>query len=298
VYHYDEPLGIAAGFNAYVLGGLVREHVDVVLTGDGGDELFGGYRRHVADQYAPLYQRFPRLLTQRVVPSTVARLPRLGRTKQMSVSLPIADPAVRNAAWLTAIPAALRAELLLPELRSATEDYDPLQVYARLHAEWNGKGDRLNRQLYAELKAWLPDTLLEKTDKALMANGVEARMPLLDHRLVELAFRIPERYKVRRLTTKRILRRAMSGVAPQRALRKRKQGFPIPIDPWLRGPVGPYARAILLDERTRRRGYFDSRVVERLWNEHASGRRIWDRALWMLLTFELWHRIYLDREGV
>ena len=298
VYHYDEPLGIAAGFNFYVLGALVREHVDVVLTGDGGDELFGGYRRHVADQFAPVYQRLPRVLTEQAVPAATARLPRLGRTKQIAAALPIVDPAVRHAAWLTVLTPELRAELLRPELRSATEGHDPAQVYAQLHASWNGNGDRLNRQLYGELKAWLPDTLFEKTDKALMAHGVEGRMPLLDHRLVELAFRIPERHKVRGLATKRILKRAVGGLAPETALRKRKHGFTIPVDPWLRGPVGPYAREILLDERTRRRDYFEPRVVERLWNEHASGRQIWGRALWMLLSFELWHRIYLDGEGV
>jgi asparagine synthase (glutamine-hydrolysing) len=298
VYHYDEPLASASGFNLYVLGGMAREHVDVVMTGDGGDELFGGYRRHVADQFATLYQRLPRPLTEQVVPAVISRLPLLGRTKEIAAALPIADPALRHPAWLTALAPELRAELLRPGLRSAGDGHDPTQVYARLHALWNGKGDRLNRQLYAELKEWLPDMLLERTDKALMARGLEARMPLLDHRIVELAFRIPERHKVRGLKTQRVLKRAVAGLAPERAMRKRKQGFATPVDPWLRGPVGPYAREILLDERTRRRPYFDPRVVERLWNEHASGRHIRGRALWALLNFELWHRIYLDREGV
>jgi len=191
----------------------------------------------------------------------------------------------------------LRAELLRPELRAATDGHDPAAVYAELHAAWNGRGDRLNRRLYAELKAWLPDTLFEKTDKPMMGQGLETQMPLFDHRLVELAFRVPERHKIRGLARKRVLKRAVRGTAPERTLRKRKHGFTIPVDLWLRGAVESYAREILLDERTRRRGYFEPRVVKRLWNEHAS-RNIWGRALWMLMSFELWHRIYLDRQGL
>jgi asparagine synthase (glutamine-hydrolysing) len=296
VYHYDEPLGIQAGFNFFVLGRVVREHARVVLTGDGGDELFGGYRRHVAEQLAPLYQRLPRTLTLRAIPSAVASLPRLGRSKQIAAVLPLADPALRYPAWLAVLTPELRAEILGPRLRDAIDGYNPAHVYRELLASRNG-GERLGAQLYAELKAWLPDTLFEKTDKAMAASGLDTRMPLLDHRLVELAFSIPDRHKIRRLATKRVLRRAVRELVPAHTVRKRKHGFTIPIDPWFRGPVAPYARELLLDERARNRGYFEPRVVERLLDEHARGRNIWGRALWMLLGFELWHRIYLDRES-
>jgi asparagine synthase (glutamine-hydrolysing) len=123
-------------------------------------------------------------------------------------------------------------------------------------------------------------------------------MPLFDHRLVELALEIPDRHKIRGRQTKRILRHANAGLVPEATRRRRKHGFTIPTDPWLRGPVAPYARDVLFDERTRTRGYFEPRVVERLFEEHLSGRRIWDRALWMLVNFELWHRVYLDGEGI
>jgi asparagine synthase (glutamine-hydrolysing) len=298
VYHYDEPLGIAAGFNFFVLGALVREHVDVVLTGDGGDELFGGYRRHVAEQLAGPYQRLPEMVTRRAVPAALARLPRLGRTRQIATVLPIADPALRTAAWLTVLSPDLRAELLSPALRAAVAGFDPAASYTSLYRDMNGAGGPLNRQLYAELRAWLPDTLLEKTDKPTMAHGVDARMPLFDHRIVELAFRIPDRHKVRGRATKRVLRRAVRGLAPERARRAGKHGFTIPADPWFRGPLAPYLREVLFDERARARGYFDSGAVARLVDDHVSGRRIWDRALWMLLSFELWHRVYVDREGL
>jgi len=298
VYHYDEPLGIAAGFNFFLLGALIHEHVGVVLTGDGGDELFGGYRRHVAEQLTGAYQRLPRAVTQRAVPAALARLPRLGRTRQIAAVLPIPDPAARTAAWLTVLSPELRAELLSPAVRDAVAGFDPAAAYVDLYRGLDGAGGPLNRQLYAELRAWLPDTLLEKTDKPTMAWGVEARMPLFDHRLVELAFRIPDRHKLHGRTTKRVLRRAVRGLAPEHARRGRKHGFTIPADPWFRGPLAGYLRDVLFDERTRARGYFDSAAVARLVDDHVCGRRIWDRALWMLLTFELWHRVYIDREGL
>ena len=297
VYHCDEPLGIAASFNFFVLARLAAEHVGVVLTGDGGDELFGGYRRHVAEQFAPAYQRLPRVIGEEFVPAVLARLPRLGRTRQIAAVLPIADPGRRAAAWLTVLTPEQRAELLAPSLRDVVRAYDPADALAALYGTPAG-GARLGHQLYAELKEWLPGTLFEKTDRPTMAAGVEARMPLFDHRIVELAFRIPDRHNVRGRTTKRVLREAVRGLAPERARRSRKHGFTIPTDPWLRGPVASYARDVLFDERARRRGYFDARVVEQLFEEHRSGRRIWDRALWMLLNFELWHRVYLDRDGI
>jgi asparagine synthase (glutamine-hydrolysing) len=297
VYHNDEPLGIAAGLNFFLLTRLASEHVGVVLTGDGGDELFGGYRRHVAEQLAPAYQRLPSAVGDQLVPAALARLPRLGRTRQIATVLPIADPGRRAAAWLTVLAPELRAELLAPSLRAAAEGYDPGAELAALYGTPR-RGGRLGLQLYAELKAWLPDTLFEKTDRPTMAGGVEARMPLFDHRIVELAFRIPDRHKLRGRATKRVLRAAVEGLAPEAARRRRKHGFTIPTDPWLRGPLAPYAREVLFDRRTQQRGYFDARVVERLFEEHRSGRRIWDRALWMLLNFELWHRVYIDRDTI
>jgi asparagine synthase (glutamine-hydrolysing) len=296
VYHYDEPLGIAAGLNFLLLARLASEHVGVVLTGDGGDELFGGYRRHVAEQLAPAYHLLPGAVGEQLVPAALARLPRLGRTRQIATVLPIADPGRRAAAWLTVLAPELRAELLAPWLRAATAGYDPAADLAALCGAPR-HGGRLGHQLYAELKAWLPDTLFEKTDRPTMAGGVEARMPLFDHRIVELAFRIPDRHKLRGRVTKRVLRAAVEGLAPEAARRRRKHGFTIPTDPWLRGPLAPFAREVLFDRRTQQRGYFDARVVERLFEEHRSGRRIWDRALWMLLNFELWHRVYIDRDA-
>jgi asparagine synthase (glutamine-hydrolysing) len=300
VYHYDEPFADPAAFPVYLLSRFAREHVKVVLTGDGGDELFGGYRRYAADQLARPYQRLPGGLTARVVPAALERLPRLRRLKQAARTLPIRDPGRRYASWLTLFTPEMRAELLSPELSGRLDGHDPVGLYPALYRRLNGRppADHLNRLMYVDVKTWLADAYLEKTDKATMACSLEARVPLLDHRLVELAFQIPGRHKIRGWSTKRIFKRAVRGLVPPEVLRKRKHGFSVPLDPWFRGELRSFAFELLLDPATRRRGYFNTPVVERLWREHIGGRHVWDEQLWVLMNFELWHRIFLDREIV
>lgn len=293
VYHYDEPFGDSAAFPVYLLARFARERVKVVLTGDGGDELFGGYRRYAADAAAGLYQRLPPAATQRWIPSLVGALPRCRRFKRAARVLQIEDPGRRYPAWLAVLTPEMRAELLDPEISRLLDGHDPARSYPR-HYRRLGGADHLNRLMYVDVKTWLPDAYLEKTDKATMARGLEARLPMLDHRLAELAFQIPGRYKVRGLSTKRILKRALEAVVPQEVLRRRKHGFSVPTDPWFRGPLKSFAFEVLLDGRARDRGYVDARVVERLWREHADGREVWDESLWLLLNLELWHRTYMD----
>lgn len=299
VYHYDEPFGDPAGFPLYLLSRLAGEHVKVVLSGDGADELFGGYRRYSVDRLAGLYQYLPARLTQGVVAALADRLPRLRRLKRTLNTLPLTDPARRYAAWLTIFSPEMQAELLNDDLYACVADYDPAWIYTEHYPALKAEAaDHLNRLMYADLKTLLVDAYLEKTDKATMACGIEARLPLLDHRLVELAFQIPSRYKVRGSRTKCIFKRAVSGLMDAEVLRRQKHGFSVPLDPWFRGDLKSFAFEVLLDESTRRRGYFNMGFVEQLWREHADCRHVWDTQLWLLLNFELWHRIYLDGEAV
>jgi asparagine synthase (glutamine-hydrolysing) len=229
----------------------------------------------------------------------VNRLPRLRRLKRIAQALPVEDPARRYAAWLVLFTPELQAELLRADLVKELGDYDPAWPYPHYYAALNGRtaADHLNRLMYVDLKTWLADAYMEKTDKASMASGLEARMPLLDHRLVELAFRIPGRFKIRGWSTKRIFKKAVRPLLPAFVLRKRKHGFSVPTDPWFRGELKQFTFDVLLDRRARQRGYFNAAAVERLWREHVSGRHVWDTHLWLLLNFELWHRIFLDGEG-
>jgi asparagine synthase (glutamine-hydrolysing) len=294
VYHYDEPFADAAAFPVYLLSGFAREHVKVVLTGDGGDELFGGYRRYAADHLATLVRP---LLANRAVSAIAGSMPRLRRIKRALRTLPIKDPARRYAAWLVVFTPEMQAELLSEAALEGVSGHDPLAVYGRYYGRRSGgrPDDHLNELMYVDLKTWLADGYMEKTDKATMACSLEARLPFLDHRLVELAFEIPSRQKIRGWSMKRILKRAVQPLVPPAVLRKPKHGFSVPTDPWFRGDLKSFAYEVLFDDKTRQRGYFNGSVVERMYKEHLSGRNVWDAHLWLLMNFELWHRQYLDR---
>ena len=300
VFQYDEPFGDAAGFPVYLLSQFARKHVKVVLTGDGGDELFGGYRRYALDQLASIYQKFPALITDTVAPNLVKWFPRLRRLKRTIQTLPIQEPARRYAAWLVLFTPEMQTELLLPDTYAAVAKHDPAWPYPLYYGSLNNNAyaDHLNRLMYIDLKTWLADVYMEKVDKATMACSLEARLPLLDHRLVELAFQIPSFLKIKGWSTKRILKKAVVNLLPIWVLRKRKHGFAVPIDPWFRGKLKSFTFEVLFDERTRRRGYFNFQMLERLWKDHLTGHNVWDSHLWLLLNFELWYRIYMDGEGV
>jgi len=300
VYHYDEPFGDAAGFPIYLLSRFAREHVKVVLAGDGADELFGGYRRYAYDQFAMAYSRLPRILTEQLIPRTVDCFPRLRRIKRTLSTLPLQDPAKRYAAWLVLFTPEMLAELLQPSMLNEVSGYDPQEVYSRHYQELSlsTAADHANRLMYTDLKTLLPDAYLEKVDKAAMACSLETRLPFLDHRLVELAFQIPGQYKIRGLSTKVGLKQAVRGLVPDFVLHRPKHGFAVPTRPWFQGALREFVFEILLDDRTRRRGYYESRFIERLWSEHIQGRRVWDAHLWLLMNFELWHRTFMDDVGI
>lgn len=300
VWHYDEPFGDAASFPLYLLSKFAREHVKVVLSGDGGDELFGGYRRYSADRFASLYQKLPGALIRHLIPALAGSLPRMRRIKRTLETLPITDPARRYAAWLVAFTPEMQRELLLPGAHNAGPDHDPAWTFPHYYHRLNGAtaNDHLNRLMYVDVKTWLADAYMEKADKATMACSLEARLPLLDHRLVELAFQIPGRFKIRGRSMKHVFKQAVRDLVPASVLTKPKHGFAVPLDPWFRGKLKDFTFDVLLDPRTRQRGYFNTAFVERLWREHLDGRHVWDSQLWLLLNFELWHRIYLDGEAV
>jgi asparagine synthase (glutamine-hydrolysing) len=300
IYHYDEPFADPAGFPLYLLSRFAREHVKVILSGDGGDELFGGYRRYAVDRFASLYQRLPTALTENLLPALAEKLPRLRRTKRAFRTLRLADPARRYASWLTVFSPEMQAELLGADLREAAAGHDPARPYHDYYHALKGDtaSDHLNRLMYVDLKTLLVDGYMEKVDKATMACGLEARVPLLDHRLVELAFQIPGRFKISGGSSKRILKQAVRDLLPVSVLRKPKHGFAVPLDPWFRGELKDFSFEVLLDSRARQRGYFNTGFVERLWREHVEGREVWDAHLWLLLNFELWHRIYMENETI
>ncbi len=295
-YHYDEPFADAAALPTYLVSRLARQHVTVVLTGEGGDELFGGYRRYWADRWVHAASGVLGTPPGALVAAAVHRLPRLRRAKTLVDAARLPDPATRYARLLRVFDDGLLRSLVDPHLSAAVAAYDAVAVYRRY---WRGRdGDHMNRLMYVDMKTWLADTYLEKVDKASMAISLEARVPLLDHRLAELALRIPSRFKITRHDTKRVLKRAVADLLPPETVRKPKHGFAVPTDPWFRGELSRFTFDVLLDPHTLRRGWVRRDVVERLWREHQDQREVRDSQLWTLLSLELWARQYLDERKI
>ncbi len=291
-YQYDEPFFDPAKIPVYLLSRFARQHVKVALGGEGADELFGGYRRYAADQLSHAYRRL--LPGSSALENLMARLPRMGRMKTAARTLGIPSPGRRYANWLLAFWPDALGELVSEELMQELSQHDPFGHYQDLCGNLGSETAHLNRLLYVDLKSWLPNTYLEKTDKASMAASLEVRLPFLDHRLVEFAFRIPPGQKIRTWNTKIVLKEALKDVLPRHVLKKRKHGFSVPTDQWFRGHLAGYLRDNLTSSRARNRGYFDPRAVDTLIGEHASGKKNWDAQLGLLLSFELWAQHYLD----
>ncbi len=290
VYHYDEPFGDAAGLPVYLVSRFAREHVKVVLTGEGSDEQWAGYRRYQAELIARLVQYLP---GQQALGALIRQLPRNRRLKQAIRSLEQRDSGRRYAAWLTIADLQQRQRLLQPQLNAALADYAPEQIYDQVYPR---SGSALTNMGLADLQTWLPDTYLEKVDKASMAASIEARVPFLDHTLVEWTMNLPNNLKLRGTQTKWLLRQVFGEMLPQRTLRKPKHGFAVPTDPWFRGALSNWTAEILFDQRTLSRGLFNPQEVQRIYQAHRNGKEVADTLLWLLLNIELWQRIYLDRE--
>ncbi len=301
VYHYDEPFGDPAAFPTYLVSRLARETVKVCLSGEGADELFGGYRRYLAERYGGVYRALPSVLRAKLIPGLVSPLPRSYRLKQLVRTLNISDPVKRQGNWQMIFTDDLRRNLFQGQRLNGLDPEDAYDCF-RLHRAPDGS-DGLNGVLYADIRSWLTDCYLEKVDKASMAVGLEARVPFLDRAVVEFALQLPADMKVKLdlnpggRSLKRLFGRMLRNLLPRSILDQPKHGFAVPFDPWFRGGLKSFVGEILLDARTRRRGYFNMRFIEQLFNEHQRGREVRNKHLWLLLMFELWHRAYIDRRA-
>jgi asparagine synthase (glutamine-hydrolysing) len=297
VWHYDEPFADAACLPTYLISQFARESVKVVLSGEGGDEVFGGYRRYVTQLASRYFQPFrflagPRSPLRQFVDSR----PGFRRVKKVLEAGEISDEALRYAHWVTFFTASMREDVFSDAVQSSAGAFDVGEIYKREFDEASHM-DRTNQMLRVDLRTWLPDTYLEKVDKATMAVGLEARVPLLDHLVVEYMFKLPGRYKIRGFEKKVLLRQATMDLIPEALRRKPKHGFAVPLDEWFRGSLLGWAKEILLDDRLARRGFFKRDAIERLINNHASGRNDLGTPIWQLLSFELWCRQYMDERS-
>ncbi|HEV2057559.1 MAG TPA: asparagine synthase (glutamine-hydrolyzing) [Methylomirabilota bacterium] len=293
----DEPLADGSFLPIYQLSQAARREVTVVLSGDGGDELFCGYPTFQADRAARLVQRLPPAV-QRAAAHAVERLkpsPRYGSVesllKRFFRALPY-SPEIRTQLLLGGLTPVERSALLSPAVRAACARVDP---YEELTASVTGLPSLgpLDGLIYQHCKNYLADQNLVTVDRASMACGLEVRAPFLDRPLVELAGCMPSTLKLKGWRTKHILKRALRGLVPDAILGRRKQGFGVPLGLWMRGPLRRALEARLASEEVIRIGLFDADTTRRLVAEHVSGARDHQKILWGLLMFDAWRERYL-----
>jgi asparagine synthase (glutamine-hydrolysing) len=282
---FDEPFADSSALPTYLVSELAAQHVKVALSGEGGDELFGGYETYVADTLAMRTGGAARLLSPlaEALPSGSGRVPLDYKLKRFTRAAHL-PPLERHHGWKEIFSPDARAELLRPD-RRGTED--PLDVYRARWAETEG-ADTLARLQDVDRAIYLVDDLLVKTDRMSMAHSLELRVPFLDPVVAELALALPPAARVRGFAKKRLLRSAVEPLVGREIARGRKKGFSIPAAAWLRGELEPFAREVLGADRLRRQGYFEPAAVSRLIDEHVARREDHSRQLWGLITFSLW----------
>ena len=295
---YDEPFADSSQIPTYLVSAMTRRHVTVALSGDGGDELFAGYNRY------QLTQRFWGAL------SLLPRALRQGAAAALTAVSPD-----RWTLLLAALPARLRPPQVGDKIHKAADVLrldGPDAIYRRLVSHWEPAEimpqarepqsllndpaltkefpDLMARMQFLDLVTYLPDDILTKVDRASMAVALEARVPLLDHRVVEFCWRLPRHAKVRGNTSKWLLRQVLYRHVPPALIERPKMGFSIPLGEWLRGPLRDWAEALLDERRLREAGLLDAAMVRRYWQEHIDGRRNWQYLIWDVLMLEAWRQ--------
>ena len=295
-WHYDEPFADSSAVPTYYVSKVAREFVTVALSGDGGDESFAGYRRYKFDVAENRVRALlPSALRRPVFGGAAAVYPKAdwlpqplrARTTLYNLSL---EP---SQAYYNSVYGAManeRAGLLGRDLRAQLNGYNPFDVFAAHYARAAAMtDDLLSRVQYVDIKTYLTDDVLAKVDRASMAVSLEVRCPLLDHRVMELAARMPSALKLRGQEGKYIFKRALRGLVPAEVLTRRKQGFSIPLAEWLRGPLRALADSALFDSSARD-DMLDETRVRNLWQQHQSGLHDYSRPLWAILMFRLWQQ--------
>jgi asparagine synthase (glutamine-hydrolysing) len=287
---FDEPFADSSALPTYLVSQLAANDVKVALSGEGGDELFGGYYTYAADLLAERVgglARLARPLVERL-PTSSSRTSFDYKAKRFvrAAHLPSLE---RHHGWKEIFSPGLRAELT-----GRSSAFDPVDILRDRYRETEG-ADELARLQDVDLGIYLVDDLLVKTDRASMAHSLEARVPYLDTVVTNLALALPTRHKIRGLSKKVLLRKAAAPLLPREIVHGKKRGFSIPAAAWLRGELEPFARETLSADVLRRQGFFRPEVVTRLLDDHVAGREDRSRQLWGLLAFTLWHERHVER---
>jgi len=296
-WHFDEPFADPSSIPTYVVSKLARQHVTVALSGDGGDELFGGYRRYLVERNRKVFGQLPKVLRANVMYPLSMRLPHGARGRNLLHNLAL-EPLERYLDSVSVFTSINRRLLYSADLkRKLANEPSVAEKFLRYASEVK-TGEDLDLLLYTDSKTYLPGDILTKVDRMSMAASLETRAPLLDQNLIDFVTRIPASMKIVGNETKFIFKQAVKDLVPEEVMNRPKQGFGIPIRKWINQELRETMRDTLKDPVTRQRGYFDYSYIDVLLNEHERGRRDHSYALWTLLMLELWHRRFLDAKTI
>ena len=294
VWHFDEPFADSSALPTYMVSKMARDFVTVVLSGDGGDELFAGYTRYVVDRKRSGLGKLPKVIRENILQTVSEKLPHgaIGKNFLYSISLDSINRYIDNISHFGALK---KNALYSSDFRqNMNGDLGRGESLFHKIAESVSSKNPVDKLLYLDSKTYLPSDILTKVDRMSMANSLEARVPLLDHKLIEFVTKIPARLKLKNLETKYILKKAMEGIVPREILYREKQGFGVPISEWINLQLKDRINETLLEKRTLERGYFSPRYIETLLDEHRKQRRDHSDQLWILWMLELWHRQFVD----
>ena len=296
VEHYGEPFADSSAIPSYYVSRETRQHVTVALNGDGGDECFAGYERYAAMNLAQTYSALPgnSLITNvaGALPAVKSRGNPIGKAQRF-VAAASRPPIERYLRWMSAFDEQAKQNLYSADFKAQTAPFRVARFFEPWFAKVNGSGI-VDAALLTDTMTYLPNDLLVKMDIASMSVSLEARSPFLDHKLMEFAASIPEKMKLRRLTTKVLLKRILKKIVPEENLTRRKMGFGVPIGYWFRGPMQSFLRETLLSEKAARRGLFNTERVRAIVDEHVEQKSDHSHRLWTLLMLELWFQRFID----
>ena len=300
IKYFDEPFADVSAFSTYLVSEMAGKYVTVALSGDGGDELFAGYDWYIASHLNRYYKKLPSILRNKVILPAIQALPYSSRKKGFinmakrfveGSSLPEEGRHVR---WQFFLPD--KDKLYSPGLLSEIDDLDSFEVINTVYSR-NSTGSSLSSEQYVDIKMYLPDDILVKVDRMSMANSIEARVPLLNYLFVELTSTIPPHLKLHGLSTKYIFRKAMSKLLPREIIYRKKQGFSIPMKNWLREDLKDMMIDTLSKRRIEEKGYVKYEYINKLMSQHLEKKRNNAHQLWSLMVFEMWHDMYINKEG-
>ena len=296
---FDEPFADSSAIPTYYVSKYTRQNVTVALSGDGGDEAFGGYGNYKADKIGLLYKKLPAFIRNSIIPFVLESIPdaadnlsSMAKIKKI-LSLSRMSSEQCHVFWLSCFSGEAKRELYSDSSLTGLLDYDSWDKYTRFFQDC-GSSDFINSCMAVDIQTVLPNDYLTKIDRMSMANSLEVRVPFLDHKLLEFAMSISSKYKLKGLTTKYLLKKIMKDKLPEEIIRGRKKGFSIPLSRWFRGDFASLLNEFLSEDIITKRRYFSYDVIKRLSSEHLSGKQDNSKQLWTLICFEVWHRQFMD----